>query len=137
MTKAQQLHLATLAPYLPFSVEVAHAAHGRGTLVGLPACHINDHGPLASVRFDGLPSFPDYYELGSVKPVLYDFNDAYEVLKGKCLDSPSEESTKWGVLWSNSDSLEFYAQLVDDARALGIALNLPAGSYIRKEVARG
>jgi hypothetical protein len=132
-TPAHTAHLRVLAPYLPYGIEVEHAALGRGVLVGLPACHVNDLSPLASVRFDGLPSFPDYYELGSVKPVLYAAEDAAAVVAA--LPSIQRTGGHFGLTIHEAEQLNHLARIVDTARALGIALNLPEGSYVRKELA--
>ena len=113
-------NLQTLAPYLAAGIEVEHKLHGRGLLHGLPSHHIGEGGgQLASVRFvrEG-SSFPDWYTLESVKPVLY----------------APEDFDKLGLLHTAPESLEIYARLVDAARALGIALNISETDYIRKEL---
>ena len=71
-TDLQQLW-ELLAPYLPYKVQVWHAAHGIGTLVGLPYGQVHER-PLAEVHFEGKDCL-DYYELSDVKPVLYSFED--------------------------------------------------------------
>ena len=137
-TAAQQ---RLFGPYLGTRPEVQHAAHGRGVLVGLPNCHINDGKPLGSVEFASLPDghFPDYRELSELKLVLYDGSDALEVASHAAL--PKEVALKALTVLLRAPrpiaELQLWAEVVDAARALGIALNLPAGSYVRKEVSRG
>lgn len=124
-------------PYLGTRPEVEHAHFGRGVLVGLPNCHINDGQPLGSVEFASQPGghFPDYHELSGLKLVLYEKRDTYQVLRAWADGKPEHELELWAQAICYCDQLDRLARIVDFARALGIALNLPAGSYIRKELA--
>ena len=122
---------ATLAPYLAAGIEVESAAHGRGVLVGLPYSQKWECAQ-AEVRFEGSMAFNwDVYQLDKLKPVLWHADDYLEAIDAVAGKLPMHWQT---LCLAPAEDLEEMAAVVDAARALGIALNLPAGSYIRKEV---
>jgi hypothetical protein len=134
-------NLAILQHYLTAGIQVHHPAHGNGILVGLPYCCSHEK-PRAEVRYEsndaGLPS-PlndyEYYDLNQVKPVLYSPGDFQRVI-----DQIPKEELPVAVSWLPGyriEAIQRMAILVDLLRNLGIALNVPEGSYIRKEVASG
>ena len=130
---AARAHQALLGKYLHAGIEVEHSFHGRGVLVGLPCAHINDEQPLATIRLHDRPDsyFPDYYNAADCKPVLYAPEDAMALAHG----IPSSQRTSAHHMLSayDVDSLNRVARMVDTARSMGIALNMPEGSYLRRE----
>lgn len=125
-------NLHHLAPYLAAGIELAHPAHGRGVLVGLPHCWDFDT-PRAEVFFPDAPAKNccEYYALADVKPVLWAPEDWKAVAKAA---PRSDALDKWWLTRFDLDELTEMARLVDMARALGIALNLSPTDYIRKEL---
>ena len=135
LSPEQRGFLAVFAPYLAAGIAVESPAWGRGALLGLPYSELWDR-PHAHVRFAFPP--PDQaatgvVELGNLRPVLYAPADRVRVLA--C--HPNDRSAFTDVLRLPLDELERMAHIVDSTRALGIALNLSLGAYVRKEVARG
>ena len=136
MTTQSKRLLLTLAPYLPHDTVVEHPLHGRGVLVGLPATQVGECAPVANVRFDNRQgsSFPDWYELASVKPVLYDIQDW--LVAATVPGAPKVPDCHMRLPQRSAEDIQAMAAYIDWLRALGIALNLPESSYCRREVAR-
>lgn len=130
-------HLRQFGPYVGHEHEVEHPFHGRGVLIGLPCAHINDEQPLATVRFHkkDVSYFPDYYNLSDCKLVLYAAEDAEAIARAV----PSSQRTGATFMLTDygPEELHKLARMIDHARALGIALNLPEGSYVRRELQCG
>lgn len=122
---------AALAPYLAHQVDVAHAAHGVGRLLGLPYCQAWD-APRAEVYYDGYCL--NYHDLAGVRPVLYSTDDLGE------LREKHQAANNWDAVallhLISAAELERWARIVDAARGLHIALNLQPHQYQRKEVGR-
>ena len=126
--------LTTFAPYLPAGIEVESPAFGRGLLVGLPYSTRWER-PFADVRFEGRTALSWLsYDLSNIKPVLYDARDAAAVVAA--LPSIQRTGGHFGLTIHDAEQLHRLARIVDTARALGIALNLPEGSYVRRQVAK-
>ena len=129
--------LAVLAPYLAAGIEVESRGWGRGILLGLPYCAPWKTASVdASFTYTGSDAVASgVVEVRTVKPVLWHAEDRLTVV----LAMPSSQRTAghFGIVNHEVEELEKMARIVDTARALGIALNLPEGSYVRKEVARG
>ena len=128
--------LQTLALYLAAGIDVESRFWGRGALLGLPYVQPWDRspaGPHAHLYFEAAPPnevCSGVKELSHVKPVLWapeDVLTAVEAANGKLPEH-------WQTVILAIEDLDEMAAFVDAARALGIALNLPAGSYVRKEV---
>ena len=137
LTLKPQPNLAPLALYLPHGIEVEHVVYGRCQLLGLPYVQPWDRspaGPHAHLYFEAAPPnevCSGVKELSSVKPVLYHPADILGRRGG--LDHFGDSYPTEALLFSALE-LDALAQMVDSLRALGIALNLPAGSYVRKEL---
>ncbi len=123
--------LRVLAAYLAADIEVEHKMHGRGQLIALPCTYIGQHLAEAYYTVDVAYGMARDLPLADVRPVLWHPDDI-----ALALAATSEE--KWpglGITLAEIDpqTLEKFARLVDDARALGIALNVPADQYVRRQ----
>ncbi|MGI4875261.1 MAG: hypothetical protein ACRYFX_29240 [Janthinobacterium lividum] len=132
--------LRVLGPYLAHGIDVYLPGRKRlARLSGLPYC-ANFERPAADVKLhytadeleeqvlcDDVERLP-----APLLPVLYAPSDRVMALSGH----PNRASYT-DVLRLSLEELERMAVIVDQARALGIAVGVPEGLYHRKEVRRG
>jgi hypothetical protein len=120
--------LAVLAPYLEHEIEVETRAHGRGTLVGLPFCQAPCEKPRAEVRLHS-GGCDEVLDLADVKPVLWmPFDIDYAVTAAGFAPPPAWQA----VARADFEELQYMAEIVDTARAMGLALNLDSQQFARR-----
>ncbi|GAA4349945.1 hypothetical protein GCM10023185_07110 [Hymenobacter saemangeumensis] len=123
-------NLRILSLYLAAGIPVEHKAHGRGILKGLPFCQVPTERAVAEVAFDppNAMGMHDIEDVANVVPVLYDLADL-----DKVLNEHPDTGYLFDLLGGFTDTdLQHFALVTDTVRALGVALNIPEGSYTRR-----
>lgn len=133
--------LALLGPYLAHQLEVESPAHGRGTLLGLPWSPVWEQ-PVAECLFPDEPGSRDErddcqeYRTGRLRPVLWAPEDLglamVDASRGRGRDLALVELL--GGL--GPERLQYFAQVTDAVRALGVAVGLTPSQYVRKEATK-
>ena len=127
--------VALLAPYLAHNLEIDSPAHGRGTLLGLPWSPAWEQ-PVAECHFPHDPARPDEegdceeYRTGRLRPVLWAPEDLADAIAAAGRgDDLALDGLLGGYL---PRELDYFARVTDTLRALGVAVGLTPGQYVRK-----